>query len=68
MKFSWFFKGIRAVSIIMGKLPVILEDGKVTIDEMVDLITALLQVFDVPVAFDLPDELTGQVIGARLDV
>lgn len=66
MKFFWIFKGISAVGIIMEKLPQILEDGKISVDEMVDLVTSLLGIFDVPVSFDIPDEITGQIIGAKL--
>lgn len=66
MKWGWIFKGLQVVGIITGKLPQILEDGKVSVDEMVDLTTSILAVFDVPVVFDIPDELKGQIIAASM--
>ena len=65
MRLFWIFKGIRAAAIIMGKVPVILEDGKVTVEEIVDLLAEVLEVFDLPMSFALPEEIKDQVIAVK---
>ena len=65
MRLFWIFKGIRAAAIIMGKVPVILEDGKVTVDEVVGLLAEVLEVFDLPMEFGLPEDIKDQVIAVR---
>lgn len=67
MKWSWVLKGFSVVGIISGKIPAILADGKITIEEMTDLTKSILEVFDVPVQFDIPSELKGGIIAASLD-
>lgn len=66
MKWGWIFKGLQVTGIITGKLPAILEDGKVTVDEMVDFTKSILEVFDVPVSFNVPDDLKALNIGVEI--
>lgn len=68
MKWGWILKGFQVVGIITGKLPQIIEDGKITVDEAMELLTAILAVFDVPTTFDIPDEIKGAVISAGIDL
>lgn len=66
MKWSWIGKAFTVLGIVSGKIPAIMADGKVTVAEMVDLATSILTVFDVPLVFDVPDEIKGTEIAARL--
>ena len=67
MQLGWIFKGLQVAGTLATKVPAIIADGKVTVDEMVDLTTTILTIFEVPVSFEVPDELRAMTIGAKLN-
>lgn len=66
MKWGWIGKAFTVLGIVSAKIPAIMADGKISIDEMVDLTTSILAVFDVPFVFEIPDEIKGTSLAARL--
>jgi len=64
-KIALIFKALEVAGILATDLPAALADGKITIDEMVNIVKKLLAIFDLPVAIEVPDDLRVQELRVK---
>lgn len=61
--FSYLSKAFKVAGVLMTRLPEIVADGKVTLEELCGLIEDLSGALDFKTSFEVPDDLKDQVIG-----
>ena len=57
MKFFWIFKALRVMTLVSAKVPAILRDGVVTVEEAVGLLIEVLRMFDLDLDIKVPGEV-----------
>ncbi len=57
MKKASIWKILSVTAALVTKIPKALEDGNISINEIVDIISSICDTLDIPVNFNVPDEL-----------
>jgi hypothetical protein len=56
------FTGQKIMAILTDTVPTALADGKLTIDEITDLVKKILSVFEINAEIKVPDDMKGKYL------
>lgn len=60
-------RAMSITGILMTQLPAIVADGKISVEEMSQLIVSICQACGWKVELEIPDSLKGAVVGATIE-
>ena len=63
MWWKYIRRGMAVAAVLLMEVPKAMQDGKVTVQEAVDILVACYQALDQPMHFDVPNEIKDVVIG-----